>query len=114
MPYYLKELGYIPNRDWTKIITEDKFSIESFERKMNGTIYLYVLRNDKKESWTINLFIIKKEFYLKYIKSDVDCLAQEFQPYIGPVCCGRVISSRVVTKEGGGREKAQRNRTHLC
>lgn len=48
MPYYLKELGYIPNRDWSKYITEDKFTIESLERKINGTIYIYVLRNDKK------------------------------------------------------------------
>lgn len=47
-PYTVCNHGYFPNRKWDEIITDEDFTIEHFERKMSGSIYLYVLRNDKK------------------------------------------------------------------
>ena len=48
MPHYLSERGYFINRDWTKYILEKDWTFEKYERKMNGTIYFYILKNDKK------------------------------------------------------------------
>ena len=46
-PYMVQNYGYFANRDWSKIITEEEFKIERFERELNGTLYFYVLRNKK-------------------------------------------------------------------
>jgi len=46
-PYTICNQGYFPNRDWEKYITPDKFEILKYERKLNGTIYFYILKNKK-------------------------------------------------------------------
>ena len=46
-PYYVSTLGYFPNRKWEEIITPEEYNIENFERKMNGTIYFYIIKNTK-------------------------------------------------------------------
>lgn len=43
----LTKYGYIPNREWEPLIKNMDFEIERFERKMNGSIYFYVLKNVK-------------------------------------------------------------------
>ena len=39
--------GMFNNRNWEKIIKDTKLEIESCERKKNGRIYIYVLKNNK-------------------------------------------------------------------
>ena len=39
--------GYYPNRKWEDFISEEDFEIEKCERKLNGTIYFYILKNKK-------------------------------------------------------------------
>ena len=46
-PYYVNTFGYFPNRKWEEIITPEEFNIEKFERKMNGVIYFYIIKNSK-------------------------------------------------------------------
>eukprot|EP01017_Pseudomicrothorax_dubius_P033519 TRINITY_DN4499_c0_g4_i1.p1 TRINITY_DN4499_c0_g4~~TRINITY_DN4499_c0_g4_i1.p1 ORF type:complete len:209 (-),score=46.55 TRINITY_DN4499_c0_g4_i1:51-677(-) len=48
-PYTVCKLGYFPNRRWDEIIKAQQFTIERSERKMNGTLYFYILRNDKQD-----------------------------------------------------------------
>ena len=57
MPHYLSERGYFINRDWTKYILEKDWTFEKYERKMNGTIYFYILKNDKKWKMIKNNYI---------------------------------------------------------
>ncbi|KRX00572.1 hypothetical protein PPERSA_12791 [Pseudocohnilembus persalinus] len=47
-PYTVCNMGYFPNREWDKIIKEEDFTILKKERKMNGSVYMYILQNDKK------------------------------------------------------------------
>jgi len=47
-PYYVTKNGYFPNREWDSLIKESDFEVIKSERKMNGTIYIYILRNSKK------------------------------------------------------------------
>jgi len=42
--------GFFPNRKWDEFINDKDFEILKQERKINGTVYMYVLRN-KKEKW---------------------------------------------------------------
>ena len=46
-PYIICNSGYFPNRDWEQIITPDKFEIVKSDRIMNGSVYMYVLKNTK-------------------------------------------------------------------
>jgi ubiquinone/menaquinone biosynthesis C-methylase UbiE len=46
-PYSVCNFGYFPNRDWELFFPPDKFKVEHQQRKMNGTIYYYILRNLK-------------------------------------------------------------------
>jgi len=39
--------GVFTNRNWEKIIKEFDFEIEHAERKKNGKLYIYVLKNKK-------------------------------------------------------------------
>lgn len=43
----IKQNGYVPNREWEPLIRSMGFTVEKFERKLNGTIYFYVLTNNK-------------------------------------------------------------------
>ena len=43
----LYEKGYFSNRNWEKMVKETGLEIESFERKKNGKIYIYILKNNK-------------------------------------------------------------------
>ncbi len=45
--HILRNYGYFPDRAWDPIINSIGFEIEKAERKFNGTIYLYVLKNNK-------------------------------------------------------------------
>lgn len=45
MPEYLQQLGQFPNRDWEKIISDPELFIAQQERKINGTVYFFVLEN---------------------------------------------------------------------
>ena len=45
--YTVCNFGYFPNRDWDKYIKEEDFEIIKKERQMNGTVYMYVLKNKK-------------------------------------------------------------------
>lgn len=47
-PYTVCTYGYFPNRKWEEIITDQDFEIKVFERKLNGSIYFYILKNSKK------------------------------------------------------------------
>jgi methyltransferase OMS1 len=47
-PYTVCEFGYFPNRQWEEYVREEDFEILKRERKMNGTVYLYILKNSKK------------------------------------------------------------------
>lgn len=47
-PKFVMKNGYFPNRKWKEYITNRDFTIEKFERHLNGTLYMYILRNDKK------------------------------------------------------------------
>ena len=44
----LFNMGMFVNRNWEKIVKEFDFKIEAEERKKNGKIYIYVLRNEKE------------------------------------------------------------------
>ena len=44
---FLKSYGYAPNRDWNAVIKKMNFDVEMESRWFNGTIYLYILRNNK-------------------------------------------------------------------
>ena len=46
-PHVLRNYGYFPDREWDPIIKSMGLEIEKAERKFNGTIYLYVLKNNK-------------------------------------------------------------------
>jgi methyltransferase OMS1 len=46
-PYYICNYGYFPNRRWDDVIKEEDFEIVKKERKMNGSIYFYILKNKK-------------------------------------------------------------------
>jgi hypothetical protein len=48
-PYTITNNGYFPNRNWEDYIKEEDFEIEKYERKINGTIYFYILKNSKKD-----------------------------------------------------------------
>ena len=47
-PYYVCKFGYFPNKNWEEFITKEDFEIIKSERKLNGTIYFYVLKNNKQ------------------------------------------------------------------
>jgi len=40
-------MGYWPNKNWDDFIDPEEFEIIKAERKMNDTIYFYILRNLK-------------------------------------------------------------------
>ncbi|KAM3144350.1 hypothetical protein pb186bvf_003514 [Paramecium bursaria] len=42
-PFYLNKMGYFPNRDWDKIIKNFNMKIIFEERKVNGSIYCYII-----------------------------------------------------------------------
>lgn len=44
---FLRSYGYAPNRDWNAVIKKMGFKVENQKRWFNGTIYLYVLSNNK-------------------------------------------------------------------
>jgi len=46
--YFMKNYGYVPNRDWNKIMGSMNFEVEQTGRWFNGTIYLYILKNNKE------------------------------------------------------------------
>ncbi|EAR90597.1 ubiquinone/menaquinone biosynthesis methyltransferase family protein (macronuclear) [Tetrahymena thermophila SB210] len=46
-PYTVCNYGFFPNRNWEEFIKEEDFEILKKERKINGTVYMYVLRNKK-------------------------------------------------------------------
>jgi hypothetical protein len=39
--------GYFSNRNWEKLVQQFDFEIEHSERKKNGKLYIFVLRNKK-------------------------------------------------------------------
>jgi hypothetical protein len=45
--YNLMRGGYFSNRNWEKLLKEFDFEIEHQERKKNGRLYIFVLRNKK-------------------------------------------------------------------
>lgn len=48
IPYYVKEFGYFPSRDWEEILKRhSNLEVEQHERKINGSVYYYHLRNKK-------------------------------------------------------------------
>ena len=46
--YYVCKHGYFPTRKWDEIITDKDFEIELAQRKLNGSLYIYILKNSKK------------------------------------------------------------------
>lgn len=46
-PFYIFHYGYFENRPWEEIIQKSGLEVELKERKVNGTIYFYVLKNMK-------------------------------------------------------------------
>lgn len=48
-PYTVCNYGFFPNRHWDEYIKPEDFEILKKERKINGTVYMYVLRNKKEE-----------------------------------------------------------------
>ena len=47
--YNLMRGGYFSNRNWQKLVQQFDFEIEHEERKKNGKLYIFVLRNKKQE-----------------------------------------------------------------
>lgn len=45
--WVLLNMGYFSNRNWEDIVEKEGFEIVEKERKINGTIYFYVLKNNK-------------------------------------------------------------------
>jgi hypothetical protein len=45
--YNLIKGGYFSNRNWEKLIKEFDFEIEHQERKKNGRLYIFILKNKK-------------------------------------------------------------------
>lgn len=45
----LETMGYFAFRNWDEIITDSEFEIESKLKVMNDSVYLFVLKNSKKE-----------------------------------------------------------------
>lgn len=43
----LKNYGYFMNKDWESLINKMNFDIEKAERKFNGTVYMYIIKNNK-------------------------------------------------------------------
>jgi len=48
--YNLMKGGYFCNRNWEKLIQQFDFEVEHYQRKKNGKLYIFVLRNSKKEN----------------------------------------------------------------
>lgn len=46
-PYSVSTYGFFPNREWEQLIKEEDFQIIKKERQMNGTLYMYILKNKK-------------------------------------------------------------------
>jgi ubiquinone/menaquinone biosynthesis C-methylase UbiE len=45
----LKTYGYFSLRDWDRIVAAEAFEVERAERVINGSLYIFILRNNKPE-----------------------------------------------------------------
>ena len=45
--HFLRNYGYSPNKNWDSLINKMNFDVEHKEKFINGTLHMYVLRNNK-------------------------------------------------------------------